>query len=172
VSRLALPIRAAAQRVALPFLIFLSVMLVVLGKADIVLFDRARTSVSDALAPILDEALLELRRRQPLKNLHQLGRFDNHRHGQILRGLIRLPSPLRSELTQPRLQQSNVHGGAVWHRPAKQKLRPDFINKVLNLLIGSRSRGYPPLWTRPNWRRQAVTQAWPRTRKGPNLRTF
>jgi rod shape-determining protein MreC len=54
VSRLALPIRAAAQRVALPFLIFLSVMLVVLGKADIVLFDRARTSVSDALAPILD----------------------------------------------------------------------------------------------------------------------
>jgi len=46
--------RAAVQRVALPFLIFVSVTMIVLGKADIVLFDRARTQVADALAPILD----------------------------------------------------------------------------------------------------------------------
>jgi rod shape-determining protein MreC len=54
VLRLALPMRAAAQRVALPFLIFVSVMMIVLGKADIVLFDRARTQVADTLAPVLD----------------------------------------------------------------------------------------------------------------------
>jgi len=54
VLRLALPMRAAAQRVALPFLILLSVMLIVLGKADIVLFDRARTQVADTLTPVLD----------------------------------------------------------------------------------------------------------------------
>jgi rod shape-determining protein MreC len=52
--RLTLPMRAAAQRVALPFLIFLSVMMIVLGKADIALFERARTQVADTLAPVLD----------------------------------------------------------------------------------------------------------------------
>ena len=52
--RATLPMRAAAQRVALPFLVFVSVMMIVLGKADIVLFERARTQVADALAPVLD----------------------------------------------------------------------------------------------------------------------
>lgn len=54
VIRLSLPLRAAAQRFALPSLIFLSVTLLVLGKADIVLFDRVRTVVADAMTPILD----------------------------------------------------------------------------------------------------------------------
>jgi len=54
VSRFSLPVRAAAQRIALPSLIFLSVLMVVLGKADIVLFERARTSIGDAMMPILD----------------------------------------------------------------------------------------------------------------------
>ena len=54
VSRLTVPVRAAAQRVALPFLIFLSAMLIVLGKADIVIIERARTGVADALAPVLN----------------------------------------------------------------------------------------------------------------------
>ena len=54
VLRLTLPMRAAAQRVALPFLIFISVMMIVLGKADIVLFERARIQLADTLAPVLD----------------------------------------------------------------------------------------------------------------------
>ncbi len=52
--RLSVPVRAAAQRFALPLLIFLSAMLLVLGKADVVLLERARTVVADAIAPILD----------------------------------------------------------------------------------------------------------------------
>ena len=54
VLRLTMPMRAAAQRVALPFLIFLSMMMIVLGKADIVLFEHARTRLADVLAPVLD----------------------------------------------------------------------------------------------------------------------
>ena len=53
VTRLTVPVRAAAQRVAFPFLVVLSVALIVLGKADIVLIERVRTGVSDAVAPIL-----------------------------------------------------------------------------------------------------------------------
>ncbi len=53
VDRLSAPVRAAAQRVVVPFLIFLSAMLVVLGKADVFLFDRARVAVADAMEPVL-----------------------------------------------------------------------------------------------------------------------
>ena len=48
------PMRAAAQRMVLPLLVFASVLLIVLGKADIVLFERARMEAADALAPVLD----------------------------------------------------------------------------------------------------------------------
>jgi rod shape-determining protein MreC len=51
-SRLAM--RAAAQRLALPLLVLVSVGLIVLGKADIVLIERARTDLSDALAPVFE----------------------------------------------------------------------------------------------------------------------
>jgi rod shape-determining protein MreC len=50
--------RAAAQRFALPLLVIASAALIVLGKADIVLIERARTGLSDALAPVL-EAIAE-----------------------------------------------------------------------------------------------------------------
>jgi len=53
VDRFTAPFRAAAQRAAVPFLIFLSAMFIVLGKADIVLFERLRVIVADAAAPIL-----------------------------------------------------------------------------------------------------------------------
>jgi rod shape-determining protein MreC len=53
VDRFTAPFRAAAQRAAVPFLIFLSAMFIVLGKADIVLFERLRVAVADAAAPIL-----------------------------------------------------------------------------------------------------------------------
>ena len=53
VDRFTAPFRAAAQRAAVPFLIFLSALFIVLGKADIVLFERLRIAVADAAAPVL-----------------------------------------------------------------------------------------------------------------------
>jgi rod shape-determining protein MreC len=44
--------RAAAQRLALPFLVVVSVGLIVLGKADILLVERFRTDLLDVLAPV------------------------------------------------------------------------------------------------------------------------
>ncbi|HXP03806.1 MAG TPA: rod shape-determining protein MreC [Stellaceae bacterium] len=46
--------RAAIQRTMLPILVLLSAAVVVLGKADQLLFDSMRTAVTDAVAPILD----------------------------------------------------------------------------------------------------------------------
>jgi rod shape-determining protein MreC len=53
-----MPMRAVAQRFALPLLVIVSVALIVLGKADIVLIERARVDLNDALAPVL-EAIAE-----------------------------------------------------------------------------------------------------------------
>lgn len=53
VDRLTAPLRAAAQRMAVPLLIFISVLFIVLGKADILLFERLRVIVADAAAPVL-----------------------------------------------------------------------------------------------------------------------
>jgi rod shape-determining protein MreC len=53
VDRLTAPVRAAAQRVVVPFLVLLSMMFIVLGKADVLLFDRLRILVVDAAAPVL-----------------------------------------------------------------------------------------------------------------------
>lgn len=53
VDRVTTPVRAAAQRIVVPFLVFLSAMLMVLGKADVLLFDRLRVAVADATAPLL-----------------------------------------------------------------------------------------------------------------------
>jgi rod shape-determining protein MreC len=47
-------LRTTIQRTTLPILVLLSAAVVVLGKADQVLFDSVRTAVSDAVAPILD----------------------------------------------------------------------------------------------------------------------
>lgn len=47
------PVRAAAQRVVVPFLVILSMMFILLGKADILLFDRIRVAIGDAVAPVL-----------------------------------------------------------------------------------------------------------------------
>lgn len=52
--RLTAPVKAAAHRLALPFLILLSVMLILLGKADVLVIDRLRTVVADAASPLLD----------------------------------------------------------------------------------------------------------------------
>lgn len=52
--RLSAPVKAAAQRLALPMLVFAAGLLTVLGKADILLIDRVRVSVADALSPVLE----------------------------------------------------------------------------------------------------------------------
>jgi rod shape-determining protein MreC len=53
VDRVTTPVRAAAQRFVVPLLVFLSAMLMVLGKADVLLFDRMRIAVGDATEPLL-----------------------------------------------------------------------------------------------------------------------
>jgi len=52
--RISTPVKTAAQRLALPFLVFVSIMLVVFGKTDLLLYDGVRVAVSDRAAPILD----------------------------------------------------------------------------------------------------------------------
>jgi rod shape-determining protein MreC len=54
--RLALPVKAIGQRFALPILVLASVVMIVLGKADALLFDRLRAAFGDAVAPILEIA--------------------------------------------------------------------------------------------------------------------
>ncbi|MDE1931334.1 MAG: rod shape-determining protein MreC [Alphaproteobacteria bacterium] len=45
--------RATVQRLTLPLLIFVSALLAVLGKADVLLFDHVRIVLADTLAPVL-----------------------------------------------------------------------------------------------------------------------
>ena len=47
-------VRAAIQRTTLPVLVLLAGAIIVLGKADQVLFDSLRTAVTDTVAPVLD----------------------------------------------------------------------------------------------------------------------
>ena len=48
------PRRAAIQRVTFPLLVFLSATMVILGKADQVMFESLRVSVTDTVSPALD----------------------------------------------------------------------------------------------------------------------
>ncbi|HTZ37650.1 MAG TPA: rod shape-determining protein MreC [Stellaceae bacterium] len=52
--RLSPQMRTAIQRTTLPILVLLSAAIVVVGKADQLLFESLRTTVSDAAAPVLD----------------------------------------------------------------------------------------------------------------------
>ena len=54
--RLSLSRRAALQRVVLPFLVVLSATMIILGKADQVMFESLRISLIDRAAPLLDLA--------------------------------------------------------------------------------------------------------------------
>ncbi len=51
--RISVPVKAAAQRLTLPFLIVVSIMLVVFGKTDALLYDGLRGALTDRIAPIL-----------------------------------------------------------------------------------------------------------------------
>ncbi|HWB51385.1 MAG TPA: rod shape-determining protein MreC [Stellaceae bacterium] len=52
--RLTPQVRTAIQRTTLPILVLLSGAVIVLGKADQLLFNSVRTSVTDTVAPVLD----------------------------------------------------------------------------------------------------------------------
>jgi rod shape-determining protein MreC len=52
--RLSPPVKVAMQRLALPLLVFSAGILTVLGKADLLVIDRARTAVADTLSPVLE----------------------------------------------------------------------------------------------------------------------
>jgi rod shape-determining protein MreC len=52
--RLSPQMRTAIQRTTLPILVLLSGAIIVLGKADQLLFDSLRTNVSDSVAPVLE----------------------------------------------------------------------------------------------------------------------
>jgi rod shape-determining protein MreC len=54
VIRLSSPRRAAVQRIVFPILVLLSVIMIILGKVDQVVFEPLRISLSDAAAPMLD----------------------------------------------------------------------------------------------------------------------
>ena len=51
--RLAVPVKAIGQRFALPILVLASVAMIILGKADTLLFERLRGSFGDIAAPVL-----------------------------------------------------------------------------------------------------------------------
>ena len=51
--RISAPVKAAAQRLALPMLVFVAGLLTILGKADVLLIDRLRVTVTYALSPVL-----------------------------------------------------------------------------------------------------------------------
>ena len=46
--------RATIQRTTLPILVLLSAAIVMLGKADQLIFDSVRTAVTDTVAPVLE----------------------------------------------------------------------------------------------------------------------
>jgi len=52
--RLSPPVKAAAQRLALPMLVFVAGTLTVLGKGDLLLIDKARSAIADTMAPALE----------------------------------------------------------------------------------------------------------------------
>lgn len=81
--------RMLAQRLAVPFLIILSLVLIVIGKADLVVLERVRVAASDFVAPVLSAlarpaaaVAVEIRNLEGLFALYQENarlRQDNER---------------------------------------------------------------------------------------------
>jgi rod shape-determining protein MreC len=123
VIRLSLSRRVALQRVTLPVLVVLSATLIILGKADQVMFESLRRSLTDTAAPLLDLVSLPLaaaedlaaRARSTLAAYHDNTRLaeENERllkwrqaalslaaENAKLRGLLKLaPEPAASFIT-------------------------------------------------------------------------
>src|SRR5690606_29619546 len=71
VLRYAVPIRVLLHRFAYLLLVLMAFMLLVMGKAEVALIDRARVQAMDALAPILHVI------RQPIDAVHSVVRGIN-----------------------------------------------------------------------------------------------
>lgn len=52
--RISAPVKAAAQRLSLPFFVFVSAVMVLFGKTDLLLYDGLRATVADHVAPLLE----------------------------------------------------------------------------------------------------------------------
>jgi rod shape-determining protein MreC len=87
--RLAVPIKVVSQRFALPVLVLASVVMIVLGKADTLLFERMRSGFADTAAPVLrfisqpvaavDAVVGEVRSLMALRSENVRLREDNER---------------------------------------------------------------------------------------------
>ena len=51
--RISAPVKTAATRLALPFLVLVSAVMVLFGKTDLMLYDGLRASIADRVAPVL-----------------------------------------------------------------------------------------------------------------------
>ena len=112
-ERIATPIKAWAQRFAFLLLIVSSFGLMLVGKADTVVIERARTAVTDAVAPVLDAA------SRPIASLAEV-----LREGQELAALKAQNAALREENTRLR------HWRTVAHRLESENLA---LGELLNL---------------------------------------
>ncbi len=66
VSRVATPVRAALQRFGLLATVTFAITLMVLGKADVVIIERARMAVADFMSPLLDAV------SRPVESVHEV----------------------------------------------------------------------------------------------------
>lgn len=125
--RFAAPLKAAAQRFAFLLLIASAVGLIVLGKADAVLVERLRATVTDAFAPILaalsrplatiEGGIEEVREAVHLRSENQRLREANARLGQweqVARALAAQNQALRETLSfVPHDEQRNIAGRVI-----------------------------------------------------------
>ncbi len=76
--------RLLAQRLAVPFLVIASLLLIVLGKADLIMFERVRVAATDLAAPVL-AALASPAASVAAGVSHVEGLFDLYQQNQRLR---------------------------------------------------------------------------------------
>ncbi|MEO5337058.1 MAG: rod shape-determining protein MreC [Magnetospirillum sp. WYHS-4] len=91
ISRIAAPIRGAAQRFAYLGLVMAAFAAMMLGKADVVLVERFRTQITDALTPMLDAlarptaTIAEMvRTAREISNLHEENLRLREESGRLL----------------------------------------------------------------------------------------
>ena len=105
VLRLATPIKVLVQRFAFLALIALTFALMMLGKADVVVLDRARTMASDAMAPILDALSRPAATvSDAIERIHEIGAVDAENAREALEKIaLKTPSVILLDLMMPEM---------------------------------------------------------------------